>query len=54
MGIGYLFYGEILEPVTLAGACLVVGSGVYVARREYRVARAERRRLRRALYPPDP
>ena len=53
MAIGYLFYGEILDFVTLAGASLVVGSGVYVARREYRVAKAERRRLRKAMYPPD-
>lgn len=53
MLIGYLFYGEILEPTTLAGASLVVASGVYIARREYQVARAERRRLRKAMYPPD-
>ena len=53
MIIGYLFYGEILESATLAGASLVVASGIYIARREYRVARAERRRLRRAMYPPE-
>ena len=53
MAIGYLFYGEVLDPVTLAGAVLVVGSGVYVARREYRLAKAQRRRLRKAMYPPD-
>ncbi|MCZ6470094.1 MAG: hypothetical protein O6649_01910, partial [Gammaproteobacteria bacterium] len=28
-------------------------SGVYIARREYLVARAERKRLRRAMYPPE-
>lgn len=53
MIIGYLFYGEILESATLAGASLVVASGIYIARREYRVARTERRRLRRAMYPPE-
>jgi len=53
MIIGYLFYGEILDAATLAGASLVVASGIYVARREYRVARAEHRRLRKAMYPPE-
>jgi drug/metabolite transporter (DMT)-like permease len=53
MVIGYLIYGEILEPANLAGASLVVASGIYIARREYRVAKAERRRLRKAMYPPD-
>jgi len=50
---GYLFFGEILGTTTLVGAALVVASGIYIARREYRVARAERRRLRKAMYPPD-
>lgn len=53
MIIGYLFYGEVLGSATLAGASLVVASGIYIARREYRVARDERRRLRKAMYPPD-
>lgn len=53
MIIGFSFYGEVLETTTLIGAALVVGSGVYIARREYVVARAERRRLRRAMYPPE-
>lgn len=53
MIIGFSFYGEVLETTTLAGAALVVGSGVYIARREYVVARAERRRLRKAMYPPE-
>ena len=52
MIIGFSFYGEVLEATTLIGAFLVVGSGVYIARREYLVARAERRRLRKAMYPP--
>jgi len=53
MIIGYSVYGEILDTTTLIGGALVVGSGIYIARREYVVARAERRRLRKAIYPPD-
>ena len=53
MVIGYSFYGEILETTTLIGASLVIGSGVYIARREYLVARAQRHRLRKAMYPPE-
>lgn len=53
MVIGYSFYGEILDTNTLIGAALVIGSGVYIARREYLVARTHRRRLRKAMYPPD-
>ena len=53
MIIGYSFYGEVLETTTLAGASLVIGSGVYIARREYLVARTHRRRLRKAMYPPE-
>ncbi|MFK7853522.1 MAG: DMT family transporter [Granulosicoccus sp.] len=33
--IGYVAYGESLDPMTLLGASIVVGSGVYVAYREY-------------------
>ena len=53
MIIGYSFYGEILEATTIIGASLVIGSGVYIARREYLVTRANRRRLRKAMYPPE-
>ena len=53
MIIGYSFYGEILETTTLVGASLVIGSGIYIARREYLVARTHRRRLRKAMYPPE-
>jgi len=53
MVIGYSFYGEVLDTTTLLGAALVIGSGVYIARREYLVARIHRRRLRKAMYPPD-
>jgi drug/metabolite transporter (DMT)-like permease len=53
MIIGYSVYGEVLETYKLVGAALVVGSGVYIARREFIVARTERKRLRRAMYPPE-
>ena len=53
MIIGYSVYGEVLQTYKLVGAALVVGSGVYIARREFIVARAERKRLRRAMYPPE-
>ena len=53
MIIGYSVYGEVLETNELIGAALVVTSGVYVARREFLVARDTRRRLRRSMYPPE-
>jgi len=53
MIIGYLIYGEVLQSNELIGAALVVISGVYIARREYQVARETRKRLRRSLYPPE-
>ena len=42
-----------LIVATLFGGALVVGSGIYIARREYVATRAEGRRLRRTMYPPD-
>lgn len=35
--LGYLLFGEVLDPVSLAGAAIVVASGVFIARREYRL-----------------
>ncbi len=37
IALGYLLYGEVLEPVTLFGAGMVVASGVFIARREHRL-----------------
>lgn len=51
--IGYFVYGEILETTALLGAGLVVVSGIYIARREYKVTREAKHRLRRAMYPPE-
>jgi len=44
--IAYLVYGEVLSPLTLAGAAIVVGSGVFIARREYQLMRRGRREHR--------
>ena len=38
MIIGFLVFGEILDAVTLFGAGIVVASGVFIARREYRLS----------------
>ena len=38
MIIGYLLHGEVLDSITLFGAAIVVASGVFIARREYRLS----------------
>lgn len=53
IGIGYFAYQEVLSTTELMGAALVVLSGIYIARREYIVSREARRKLRRAMYPPE-
>jgi drug/metabolite transporter (DMT)-like permease len=53
MIIGYSVYGEVLQTYKIIGATLVVFSGVYIARREYVVAKATHKRMRRAMYPPE-
>ncbi len=53
IGIGYFAYQEVLNATELFGAGMVVLSGIYIARREYTVTRDARRRLRRAMYPPE-
>lgn len=35
--IGFLLYGEVLSPASLLGASIVVASGVFIARREYKL-----------------
>lgn len=50
--IGYTVYGELLELQTLVGAAVVVASGIYIAHREYLVARRARNGSPAALYPP--
>jgi len=39
--IAYLAYDEVLPPVTLIGAAIVVASGVFIARREYQRMRGK-------------
>ena len=39
--IGYVLYGEVLSSTTLLGAAIVVGSGVFIARREYKLMRRD-------------
>ena len=53
IGIGYLAYNEVLSTTELMGAALVVFSGIYIARREYTVARQAHKRLRQSMYPPE-
>jgi len=53
MIVGYSIYGEVLQTNKLIGATLVVISGVYIARREFVVARETRKHLRRSMYPPE-
>jgi drug/metabolite transporter (DMT)-like permease len=42
-GIGYIVYDEILPVQTLAGAALVVASGIFIGYREYKLYQRERR-----------
>lgn len=45
--IGFLWFGEVTDLWTWAGAGIIAGSSVYVAHREARLARLERRGERR-------
>jgi drug/metabolite transporter (DMT)-like permease len=45
--IGFLWFGEVTDLWTWAGAAIIAGSSVYVAHREARLARLERRGERR-------
>jgi drug/metabolite transporter (DMT)-like permease len=47
--IGFLWFGEVTDLWTWAGAAIIAGSSVYVAHREARLARLERRGERRPL-----
>jgi len=38
--IAFLLHGEVLSPLTMLGAAIVVASGVFIARREYKLMRA--------------
>src|SRR5207253_10596822 len=50
--IGFLWFGEVTDLWTWAGAAIIAGSSVYVAYREARLARLARRGETRAPGPP--
>lgn len=55
LGIGYVAFGDVPKPLVLAGAAVVVGSGIFIILRE-RALGLERTRARRAaghLSPPS-
>ena len=58
LGIGVLVFGERPDALTLAGAALVIGTGLYTLWREQRLARRARRRrdaaAGRSCIPPPP
>ncbi len=37
--IGFILYGEVLSPIDWLGASIVVGSGIFIARREYQLSK---------------
>lgn len=51
--IGFLWFGEVTDRWTWAGAAIIAGSSVYVAHREARLARLARRGEPRAPRPAD-
>ena len=46
--VGFLWFGEVTDAWTWAGAAIIAGSSIYVAHREARLARLARRGERRA------
>lgn len=50
IGVGVTVFGEPFDAVALIGVAMIVGAGLYVIWREYRLARA----ARRAGPPPEP
>jgi len=51
---GYLFFGEVPDRWTLAGAAVIAGSSLYLLHREHRLARHDRARLAREASRQDP
>ncbi|MDH2398387.1 DMT family transporter [Bradyrhizobium sp. SSUT18] len=39
MLVGYIFFNEVPEPLTLVGAALIIGAGIYIFMREQAVAK---------------
>lgn len=42
MLFGYIFFGEVIEPLTLAGAAIIIGAGLFIFLREQRLRRDAR------------
>ena len=42
MIFGYLFFGEVIGPLTLTGAVVIVGAGLFIFLREQRLHREAR------------
>ncbi|WP_407527556.1 DMT family transporter [Methylobacterium oryzisoli] len=51
MLFGYVFFGEVIGPLTLAGAGIIVASGLFIFLREQQLLRREPGRRRTALPP---
>ncbi|HSG94301.1 MAG TPA: EamA family transporter, partial [Afifellaceae bacterium] len=49
--LGYFIFGDIPDRATMAGAAVIVGSGLYLLYRERQAARAERRAAAPAVGP---
>lgn len=50
IAIGVQFFGEEIQSTTLVGACIVIGSGIFIIYREHRLG-IERRKARRVSSP---
>ncbi|MFC7539756.1 EamA family transporter [Siccirubricoccus deserti] len=42
MLFGYLFFGEVIGPLTMAGAAIIIGAGLFIFLREQRLRRQPR------------
>ena len=42
MLFGYLFFGEVIGPLTMAGAVIIIGAGLFIFLREQRLRRQAR------------
>lgn len=43
MIFGYLFFGEVIRPMTLLGAAIIIGAGLFIFLREQQLRRQQRR-----------
>ncbi|MFW5679630.1 MAG: DMT family transporter [Pseudomonadota bacterium] len=52
--IGYVVFGDRMEPIMIGGALLVIGSGLFIFYREQRLGLPRGRARRRGVGPPGP